>query len=71
MARVMVRLLDEAENRYDYFIGETADCPPIPRVGDHVTYHLGTGEVQAVVHVYEDGIQPDAYRIAIKLKMLK
>lgn len=71
MARVMVRLLDEAENPYDYFIGEAADCPPLPRVGDHVRYHLGSGEVAAVVHIYEDGPQIDAYRIAIKLRLLR
>ncbi len=71
MARVMIRLLDPAENPYDFFIGEAADCPPVPRVGDYVDYHLGKGRVEQVVHIYEDGPQLDAYRIAVKLGKLE
>lgn len=51
MARVMIRLLDPDENPYDFFIGEAADCPPLPRVGDYVDYHLRKGRVEQVVHI--------------------
>ena len=71
MAQVLVRLLDDADNPYDFFIGDAADCPPLPRIGEYVDYHLGKGKVTNVVHFYEDGPKAGAYRVAIKLEMVR
>jgi len=71
MARVLVRLNDDAGNPYDFFIGEAADCPPLPRIGEYVDYHLGVGKVTKIAHIYEDVSKVAIYRIAITLEMLK
>ena len=68
--RVIARLLDEADNPYDFFIGDAAECPPIPRVGERVLYRFGIGEVTEVLYVYEDADPSDSYRIAVRLKLV-
>jgi hypothetical protein len=68
--RVIARLLDESDHPYDFFIGEAAECPPIPRVGERVLYRSGIGEVTEVLYVYEDIPISDSYRIAVRLKQV-
>jgi hypothetical protein len=56
MVEVTVRIVDEAENKYDWFSGQASDCPPIPRPGDLVGYGTGVGTVDRVEHgVAENG----------------
>ena len=36
VVKVMVRITDAAENKYDWFIGPPQECPPLPRIGEFV-----------------------------------
>lgn len=48
MVELTVRIVDEAENKYDWFSGPASECPPIPRPGDLVGCGAGTGTVHRV-----------------------
>jgi hypothetical protein len=53
VVKVMVRITDAAENKFDWFIGPPQECPPFPRVGERVECGIGAGTVQEVGHVIE------------------
>jgi hypothetical protein len=56
MVELTVRIVDEAENKYDWFSGPASECPPIPRPGDLVGCGAGMGTVHRLEHgVNEDG----------------
>ena len=56
MVELTVRIVDETENRYDWFSGPASECPPIPRPGDVVGCGAGMGTVHSVEHgVKENG----------------
>jgi hypothetical protein len=56
MVELNVRIVDEAENIYDWFSGPASECPPIPRPGDLVGCGAGMGTVHRVEHdVNENG----------------
>jgi hypothetical protein len=50
MVEVTVKIVDEAENKYDWFLGQAAECPPIPRPGDLVACGTGMGTVHRIEH---------------------
>jgi len=52
MDNIIVRLFGEDE--YDFYYGSAADCPPIPRVGELVTYPSGKGTVARVEYTLEE-----------------
>jgi hypothetical protein len=53
VVKVMVRITDAAENKFDWFIGPPQECPPLPRIGERVECGIGEGTVQKVDHVME------------------
>ena len=56
MVELTVRIVDEAENKYDWFSGPASECPPLPRPGDLVGCGAGTGTVHRIEHgVNENG----------------
>jgi len=66
--KVYVRLFDEADNKYDIFIGPAAECPPLPREGDLVTTGHVNGRVVKIEHDY--GQSAEAVFIALRLSEL-
>jgi hypothetical protein len=54
VVKVMVRIVDHAENKYDWFSGPPQECPPLPRIGEHVTCGFGDGTVWRIEHVVEE-----------------
>ena len=63
--KTYVRLFDEAENKYDIFIGAAMDCPPLPRPGDLVKTGHVDGKVEEVEHDYSQS--SDAVFISVRL----
>jgi hypothetical protein len=77
MVEVVVRIVDEAENKYSWFSGPASECPPIPRPGDFVACGTGMGTVHGVEHGMDEngaigGSGPDElhqrYAILIRAK---
>lgn len=54
VVKLMVRIVDRAENVYDWFIGPPQECPPIPRVGEQIECGVGTGTVNRIEHAVEE-----------------
>jgi len=54
VVKVMVRITDAAENKYDWFIGPPQECPPLPRIGEFVECGLAKGTVQKIAHEVEE-----------------
>jgi hypothetical protein len=67
MVELSVRIVDEAENKYDWFSGPASECPPIPRPGDLVGCGASMGAVHRVEHGMDEngaigGSGPDELR---------
>jgi hypothetical protein len=54
MVDLMVRISSRTETKYDWFIGAPQECPPLPRVGEHLECAAGTGVVQRIEHTVEE-----------------
>lgn len=54
VVKLMVRVTDKAENKYDWFIGPPQECPPLPRIGEHLECGFGEGTVQRIDHAIEE-----------------
>ena len=50
MVELTVRIVDEADHKYDWFSGPASECPPIPRPGDLVACGAGVGAVHRIEH---------------------
>jgi hypothetical protein len=75
MVEVLVWIVDERENKYNWFTGPASECPPVPRLGDFVVCGAGIGAVQSVEHRGEEnqsigGSGPDELhkRYAIQIR---
>lgn len=80
MVELIVKIVDEAESKYDWFSGPASECPPIPRPGDLVGYGTRTGTVSRVEHGVNDsgsvgGSGPDElqkrYAIVIRAETMR
>jgi hypothetical protein len=54
LIKLMVRVVDDADNKYDWFIGPPQACPPLPRLGEYVDCPAGSGTVQSIEHAIEE-----------------
>lgn len=54
MIGVTVRIVDESENKYDWFSGHASECPPIPRPGDLVGCGTKMSTVLRVEHIADE-----------------
>jgi hypothetical protein len=66
---ILVRLFDQAGNKYDHYSGELVGCPPIPRIGEHITNaHLGNGKVTKIEHETQEGKNFTAYTVLVHFR---
>jgi|SRR5665213_512839 len=54
VVKLMVRITDNAENKYDWFIGPPQECPPLPRIGEHLECGIDYGTVTHIEHTIEE-----------------
>jgi hypothetical protein len=54
VVKLMVRITDKAENKFDWFIGPPQECPPLPRIGEHLDCGFGDGTVRRIEHAVEE-----------------
>jgi hypothetical protein len=60
--KIVVRIEMEDEKRFEYYAGEPASCPPIPRVGEYISLDEYTGHIVGVGHyLQKNSVGPVLY----------
>jgi hypothetical protein len=54
MKTVFINTVDRGDTTEAYYIGDAANCPPVPAVGNLIEGKFGKGEVSKVEHIVKD-----------------